>query len=72
MTEAKSKVLEEAFRDAEASLLMEGLDPTTDSRYLAIKARVTAGEMTFDEATSAFTEQFMESIRSRSGQAIVA
>jgi hypothetical protein len=71
LPEAKSKLLE-AFRDAEASLLLEGLDPTTDDRYLAIKAQVVAGEMTFEEADAAIDEQYSGGVSSRLSAAVSA
>jgi hypothetical protein len=43
----------QAFKDAEASLLLEGLDPGTDPRYLEIKRQLLAGIFTFDEAEAA-------------------
>lgn len=48
----------EAFRDAEASLLLEGLDPTKDQRYLAIKAQLIHGTLSFDEAEAAIRALF--------------
>lgn len=48
--------LVEAFRQAEASLSLEGLDPTESEQYNALKARVIAGELSFDEARVIFTE----------------
>jgi hypothetical protein len=60
LPEAKSKLLEEAFRDAEASLLLEGLDPTTDPGYRVLKARFIAGTITFEEAKAAIAAQYRE------------
>jgi Flp pilus assembly protein TadD len=60
--QAKSNSLEQAFRDAEASLLLEGLDPTKDSRYRAIKAQVIAGTMTFDEAEAAIDAEYGDGV----------
>jgi hypothetical protein len=59
LPEAKSKLLE-AFRDAEASLLLEGLDPTTDPGYRDLKARFIAGTITFEEAKAAIAAQYRE------------
>jgi len=42
--------LTEAFRQSEASVRLEGIDPKTDPEYLALKARVLAGEITIEEA----------------------
>jgi hypothetical protein len=46
----------EAFADAEASLRIEGLDPAGRPHYEAIKAKVIAGTLTFDEAIEALKE----------------
>lgn len=37
----------EAFREAEASLRLEGMDPSGEIYYESLKARVIAGEITF-------------------------
>ena len=58
LTEEGSKARAEAFQDAEASLRLEGLDPTTDSRYLAIKSQLIAGTLSFDEAEAALKAQY--------------
>jgi hypothetical protein len=42
--------LTEAFRQSEASVRLEGIDPAADPEYLALKARVLAGEITVEEA----------------------
>jgi hypothetical protein len=46
---ARSRERMEAFRQAEASLRLEGLDPIGDVHYEAIKARVIVGELTIAE-----------------------
>ena len=61
-TEDKSKLRTEAFREAEASLLLEGLDPTTDPRYREIKAKLIAGAISFDEAEAALNAQYGDAI----------
>lgn len=38
------------FRRAEASLRLEGLDPSGTPLYESVKARLLSGELTFDEA----------------------
>lgn len=38
------------FRKAEASLRLEGLDPSGTPLYESVKARLLSGELTFDEA----------------------
>ncbi|MBA0205823.1 antitoxin VbhA family protein [Pectobacterium aroidearum] len=37
------------FRKAEASLRLEGMDPSGTSLYESVKARILSGELTFDE-----------------------
>ena len=37
------------FRKAEASLRLEGMDPSGTPLYESVKARIIAGEMTYDE-----------------------
>ena len=70
LTEAKSKLREEAFRDAEASLLLEGLDPTTDPGYCDLKARFIAGTITFEEAKAAIKAQYRESAVAHNAYAV--
>lgn len=38
------------FRKAEASLRLEGIDPSGTPLYESVKARLLSGEITFDEA----------------------
>jgi hypothetical protein len=40
----------EGFRQAEASCLLEGVDPNQSAQYVAMKAGVIAGEIDIDEA----------------------
>jgi len=56
-TEEMSQERIKAFRDAEASLLLEGLDPTVDPGYLEVKAQLIGGTLSFDEARAAFKLQ---------------
>jgi hypothetical protein len=58
VTEAGSRTRAKAFEDAEASLRLEGLDPMTDKRYLAIKAQLIAGAVSFDQAEEANKAQY--------------
>lgn len=37
------------FRKAEASLRLEGLDPSGAPLYESVKARILSGEITYDE-----------------------
>ena len=46
----KAMAQEEGFRRAEASCLLEGVDPNQSVHYVALKARVIAGEIDIDEA----------------------
>jgi hypothetical protein len=55
---ASGKTRAQAFKDAEASLLLEGLDPKADPSYLEIKRQLLAGTLTFDEAEAAIKAQF--------------
>jgi len=41
--------LEHGFAEAEASLFLEGLTPTEN--FFAVKARILAGEITFEQGT---------------------
>ncbi|RRZ86171.1 antitoxin VbhA family protein [Erwinia sp. 198] len=38
------------FRKAEASLRLEGMDPSGTPLYESVKGRLLSGELTFDEA----------------------
>ena len=38
------------FRKAEASLRLEGMDPSGIPRYESVKARILSGELSYDEA----------------------
>jgi len=38
------------FRKAEASLRLEGMDPSGTPLYESVKVRLLSGELTFDEA----------------------
>lgn len=37
------------FRKAEASLRLEGMDPSGTPLYESVKARILSGDLTFDE-----------------------
>ena len=41
-----AEIVAKAYREAEASSRLEGMDPCNDAVYQAAKARVIAGEMT--------------------------
>lgn len=42
----------EGFRKAEASLKLEGMDPSGTSLYESIKARIIAGDLTYEQGRS--------------------
>jgi hypothetical protein len=42
----------EAFALSEASVRLEGIDPNDDPRYIALKERVLAGEISSSEAVT--------------------
>ena len=44
--------LREAYRESEASLRLEGLDPSGDPYYASVKARVIAGKLSLDAAAA--------------------
>jgi hypothetical protein len=44
--------LRDAYREAEASLRLSGLDPSGDPFYESVKARVIAGELALDAAAA--------------------
>jgi hypothetical protein len=56
ISEQEAALYAEAFLDAEASLRIEGLDPSGRPHYEAIKAKVIAGSLTFDQAIEALKE----------------
>jgi uncharacterized protein YaaN involved in tellurite resistance len=49
-----------AYKEAEASFLLEGRDVTGHELYQALKAKVIAGEMTPDEAHAAILEDYRQ------------
>lgn len=42
----------EGFRKAEASLILEGMDPSGTPLYESIKARIISGELTYEQGRS--------------------
>lgn len=42
----------EGFRKAEASLRLEGMDPSGTPLYESIKARIISGELTYEQGRS--------------------
>jgi len=51
----------EAFSQSEASVRLEGIDPTAYPSYLALKARVMDGEITPQEAVTLLLDQHKKS-----------
>ncbi len=52
MTKLCAAELRDAYREAEASLRLSGLDPSGDPFYESVKARVIAGDLTLDAAAA--------------------
>ncbi|WIL44563.1 antitoxin VbhA family protein (plasmid) [Pantoea agglomerans] len=46
------------FRKAEASLRLEGIDPSGTSLYESVKARLLSGDITFDEARAEIMDHY--------------
>lgn len=53
--------LENAFKEAEASLWLEGMDLAGDAYYQKLKSRVLSGELTFDDARRQIREHYARS-----------
>jgi hypothetical protein len=49
---------EEAFRQSEGSVRLEGIDPTEYPEYLALKARILAGEIDSQQAIALLAAQY--------------
>jgi hypothetical protein len=49
---------EEAFRQSEGSVRLEGIDPTDYPEYLALKARILAGEIDSQQAIDLLAAQY--------------
>ncbi len=46
------------FRKAEASLRLEGMDPSGPPLYESVKTRILSGDITFDEGVSLDIENY--------------
>lgn len=57
MTTLTANELRDAYREAEASLRLEGLDPSGDPAYEGVKARVIAGTLSLDDAAAEIDRQ---------------
>jgi hypothetical protein len=55
--EARTKH-EEAFRQSEGSVRLEGIDPLDFPIYRELKERILAGEITSDQATDILLAQY--------------
>jgi len=66
MTALTADELQDAYREAEASLRLEGLDPSGDPVYEAVKARVIAGKLSLDEAAAEIDRQHQQPLHSDS------
>jgi hypothetical protein len=53
----EAQVREEAFRQVEASCLLEGMDASGDGFYQSVKALVIAGEIDADEMMRLLMEE---------------
>lgn len=58
--------LKEAFRQAEASLWLEGLDPNKSKYYQDLKAKVLSRELTFAEASALLSKLHKKDTESHS------
>jgi hypothetical protein len=54
----EEEIRAEHFRQAEASFLLEGLDSSNDEHYQALKARIIAGDIDFDDAIRQTVEHY--------------
>jgi hypothetical protein len=61
----ESNVDAEQFRRAESSCLLEGVDPNQSEQYVAVKARVLAGELDIDEAIQLTVDHYKSIAASR-------
>ncbi len=50
-----------AYELSEASVRLEGIDPTASPTYMALRARVIAGEITTDEAGDLLLDSYSHS-----------
>jgi hypothetical protein len=50
-----------AFELSEASVRLEGIDPTASPTYMALRARVIAGEITTDQAGDLLLASYRQS-----------
>jgi len=49
-----------AYELSEASVRLEGIDPTASPAYMALRARVIAGEITTDEAADLLLDSYSQ------------
>ncbi|EMW3787002.1 HigA family addiction module antidote protein [Salmonella enterica] len=56
-----SRLRNEGFRKAEASLRLEGMDPSGTPLYESIKARIISGELTYEQGRSEIFAHYTKS-----------
>lgn len=56
-----SRLRNEGFRKAEASLRFEGMDPSGTPLYESIKARIISGELTYEQGRSEIFAHYTKS-----------
>ncbi|CAM3632093.1 antitoxin VbhA family protein [Escherichia coli] len=49
----------EGFRKAEASLRLEGIDPSGTPRYEGIKARIISGEISYEQGRAEILKHYL-------------
>lgn len=52
------------FRKAEASLRLEGIDPSGTPLYESVKARILSGDITFDEGRAEIRAHYQKRVNS--------
>ena len=52
------------FRKAEASLRLEGIDPSGMPHYESVKVRILSGEITFDEGRAEIQAHYQKRVNS--------
>lgn len=63
MTESHTAAQRRAFEAAEASLKLEGLDPTKDELYLSVREQIINGTMTSEQAKAYITATYLNQIQ---------
>ena len=55
----------EGFRKAEASLRLEGLDPSGTPHYEIVKARIISGEISYEQGRKEIFDYYVQKARSK-------